>query len=198
MGTEYTRGQQALSRECIQEALFLLMEDQSLDDITISAISTRSGISRMGFYRNYKTKNDVLDDYFTGEMHKVIARITDIKPLTAENLTPVYFNYVYDNRDRFALALKRAGDNAFYTPFVTMVGEFFTDNIRRPWFTGPYAEYWKHFVTSGIYAVTTAWIKDNFATPISTLVSVTNHLAAQPPRAVPNVPIDSKDSENEN
>ncbi|MCI1282973.1 TetR/AcrR family transcriptional regulator [Lacticaseibacillus songhuajiangensis] len=197
MGTEYTRSQQALSRECIQEALFLLMEDQSLDDITISAISTRSGISRMGFYRNYKTKTDVLDDYFEGEMRKVISRITDIKPLTAENLTPVYFNYLYDNRERFALALKRAGDNAFYKPFVTLVGEFFTDNIRRSWFTGPYAEYWKHFVTSGIYAVTTAWIKEGFVTPIPTLVSVTNHLAAQPPRPVPNVAIDSKGSDDD-
>lgn len=189
MGTEYTRGQQTMSRECIQEALFLLMEDQSIDDITISSISERSGISRMGFYRNYKTKADVLNDYFETEIRKVMSRITEIQPLTAENLTPVYFNYVYDNRDRFTLAINQAGDNAFYTPFVNVVGDFFTSNIRRPWFTGPYAEYWKHFVTSGIYAVTTAWIKEGFKTPIPTLVSVTNHLAAQPPREVPNVAI---------
>mgnify|MGYP000871444909 CR=1 FL=1 len=194
MSTEYTRSQQALSRECIQEALFLLMQDQPLDDITISAISERSGISRMGFYRNYKTKADVLNDYFRGELQRVLARITDVEPMTAEKLTPVYFSYIQDHGERFKLALAGAGDNAFYQPFIELVSDFFSHNIRRAWFTGPYAEYWKQFVSSGLYAVTVAWIKEDFATPIPTLVSVTNHLAAQPPRPVPNVAIDDKNA----
>lgn len=194
MSTDYTRSQQALSRECIQEALFLLMQEQPLADITISAISERSGISRMGFYRNYKTKTDVLNDYFTDELRRVLARIGDLQPLTAERLVPIYFNYIADHGERFKLALAGAGDNAFYAPFVELIGGFFTDHIRRPWFTGTYADYWKQFVTAGMYAVTVNWIKEDFATPIPTLVSVTTHLAAQPPRPVPNVPIDDADA----
>lgn len=192
MSTDYTRSQQALSRECIQEAVFLLMQEQPLEEITIQAISERSGVSRMGFYRNYKTKTDVLNDYFSFELKRVLARIADLKPLTAERLTPVYFTYIADHGDRFKLALAGAGDNAFYDPFVEIVGNFFTETIRRSWFTGPYATYWKQFVTAGIYAITVNWIKEDFATPIPTLVSVTNHLAAQPPRPVPNVPIDDE------
>lgn len=195
MGTEYSRSQQALSRECIEEALFLLMADEPLSEITISAISERSGISRMGFYRNYKTKEDVLNDYFTTELSKVIDRISELDPLTAERLTPVYFQYIQDHAERFKITIAAAGDNAFYDPFVATVGNFFSEYIRRPWFTGPYAEYWKHFVTAGLYAVTIAWIKEDYKTPIPTLVAVTNHLAAQPPRAVPDIAINSSEDE---
>ncbi|WP_155287070.1 TetR/AcrR family transcriptional regulator [Lacticaseibacillus zhaodongensis] len=197
MGTAYTRSQQALSRECIQEALFLLMADEPLSSITISAIAERSGISRMGFYRNYKTKEDVLNDYFTIELSKIVGRISELDPLTAERLTPVYFEYIHDHAERFSITIKAAGDNAFYEPFVQTVGNFFSEYIRQPWFTGPYAEYWKHFVTSGLYAVTIAWIKEDFKTPIPTLVSVTNHLAAQPPRKVPDIVINAPEKENQ-
>jgi AcrR family transcriptional regulator len=191
MATDYTREQQAFSRACIQEALFLLMQDRPLDEITISAISERSGISRMGFYRNYKSKNDVLNDYFSTELSHLIAALTEIEPLIAENITPVYFQRIKDDSDKFALAIAAGGDQVLFDSFVATVGKFFTENVRRPWFTGAYAEYWKRFVTAGLYAITVHWIKEDFRTPIPTLVSVTNHLVAQAPTDISNVEINS-------
>mgnify|MGYP004466472771 CR=1 FL=1 len=192
MATDYTREQQAFSRACIQEALFLLMQDRPLDEITISAISERSGISRMGFYRNYKSKTDVLNDYFVTDMGHLLATLADLNPLIAENITPVYFQYIRDRSAKLQLVISAGGDQILFDCFVSTIGKFFTENVRRPWFTGTYAEYWKQFVTAGLYAITVNWIKEDFNTPIPTLVSVTNHLVAQAPADVSSVEINSE------
>jgi len=51
-----------VTRESAQEALFLLMKDMDYEEIRITDIIRKSGISRSAFYRNYKTKDDVLRD----------------------------------------------------------------------------------------------------------------------------------------
>lgn len=53
-----------LTRECLQTALISLMGQKSFDKITISELVRRSGVSRTAFYRNYRTKEDVLREIF--------------------------------------------------------------------------------------------------------------------------------------
>lgn len=51
-----------ITRECIQTALVELIAAKPFDRITVTELVKRSGVSRMSFYRNYKTKEDVIDD----------------------------------------------------------------------------------------------------------------------------------------
>lgn len=51
-----------LTLECIRTALLYLMAQKPYDKITITDIINRSGVSRAAFYRNYSTKDDVLQD----------------------------------------------------------------------------------------------------------------------------------------
>ncbi len=49
-----------VTREAIRDALYLLMKRKSFQEIKISKIIERSGVSRSAFYRNYKTKEEIL------------------------------------------------------------------------------------------------------------------------------------------
>lgn len=51
-----------LTRECLQTALIYLMNDKPFEKITITELVKRSGVSRTAFYRNYQTKEDILDE----------------------------------------------------------------------------------------------------------------------------------------
>lgn len=51
-----------ITRECIQTALVELIAVKPFDKITVTELVKRSGVSRMSFYRNYKTKEDVISD----------------------------------------------------------------------------------------------------------------------------------------
>lgn len=52
-----------LTREAVKDALFILMREKSFQMIKITEIIHKSGISRSAFYRNYKTKEEILYDY---------------------------------------------------------------------------------------------------------------------------------------
>ena len=49
-----------LSRESICTALILLMDTEDFDNITISGLVKKAGVSRQTFYRNYASKEDVV------------------------------------------------------------------------------------------------------------------------------------------
>lgn len=51
-----------MTRECLQTALITLMGQKPFDKITISELVRRSGVSRTAFYRNYNSKEDILNE----------------------------------------------------------------------------------------------------------------------------------------
>lgn len=69
-----------VTREAIGCALQFLMETQAFDKIKISDIIRRSGVSRSAFYRNYKTKEEILYD--------AVRTVQDILLTNASNSLP--------------------------------------------------------------------------------------------------------------
>ena len=68
-------------RQCIRDALMVLMKEKQLDKITISEIINRSGVSRMGFYRNYDSKESVIEDFILTVIESTVAKIEEDHPL---------------------------------------------------------------------------------------------------------------------
>lgn len=54
--------QNKILKESVTAALLKLMETDEYDKIFITDICNTAGVSRMGFYRNYKSKDDVIAD----------------------------------------------------------------------------------------------------------------------------------------
>lgn len=51
-----------LTKECLQTALIYLMGEKAFEKITVTELVKRSGVSRMAFYRNYNSKEDILEE----------------------------------------------------------------------------------------------------------------------------------------
>lgn len=60
--------QNAITRECIESALVLLMKNKPFAEISIQDIIKRAGVSRSSYYRNYDSKEAIL----TGYLDKII------------------------------------------------------------------------------------------------------------------------------
>ncbi|MGN0807115.1 MAG: TetR/AcrR family transcriptional regulator [Candidatus Coproplasma sp.] len=68
-------------RECIRDALFVLMKEKAFEKITITEIIARSGVSRMGFYRNYDSKESVIEDFILSVFENTVEKIEQERPL---------------------------------------------------------------------------------------------------------------------
>ncbi|MBQ8616173.1 MAG: TetR/AcrR family transcriptional regulator [Oscillospiraceae bacterium] len=64
-----------LTRECLRTAIFKLMEQKSFDKITITDIAKRAGVSRTAFYRNYATKEALVEDLCQRMLEELTASV---------------------------------------------------------------------------------------------------------------------------
>lgn len=70
-GTNLTERNQYI-RICIAKSLLQLMEAKALEDITITELVKAANVSRMTFYKYYKSKQEVLSDYVYEMMNEYI------------------------------------------------------------------------------------------------------------------------------
>ena len=68
MNTEKKNRSNLLARECMVSALMQLLESKPLSAISVTEITKKAGVSRMAYYRNYTSKEEIfktyLDDIF--------------------------------------------------------------------------------------------------------------------------------------
>lgn len=61
---QYNQEANQVTQESIETALLLLMQEKDFASISITEITTRAGVSRTAYYRNYTSKEDVLRNVF--------------------------------------------------------------------------------------------------------------------------------------
>jgi len=68
-------------RDCIYTAVNELMKKQNFKEITITQIIDRAGISRMGFYRNFTSKENVVEEFIFEKFVETIEEIEKTRKL---------------------------------------------------------------------------------------------------------------------
>ncbi|MBR0162777.1 MAG: TetR/AcrR family transcriptional regulator [Oscillospiraceae bacterium] len=130
-----------VTREAVQEALFLLMKEQDYEEIRITDIIKKSGISRSAFYRNYKTKDDVLRDHI-GDLNALVLKTfsSDVEQNWKKYIRTIRENHekiellIRAHREWFLLdAFNEMADYSSGTDFVSVLPHGYIYNIVIYW-----------------------------------------------------------------
>lgn len=114
-----------LVKECIISALLQLIKEKPLSSISISELCSKAGVSRMTFYRNYTSKEEIISKHLEEIFNKYkednfekfqSGMFCDLKHITH------YFEYVYLYRD-FLDGMVSCG---FGVLFLNMLNEYMT------------------------------------------------------------------------
>lgn len=95
------------TKECLQTALIALMSQKPFDKITISELVRRSGVSRTAFYRNYSSKEEILNEMANFFLKSLEASFKD--PAYKNNLTlwyETFFGIIRENAGLFRLLIQ--------------------------------------------------------------------------------------------
>lgn len=86
-------------KNAIAKALFLLLKEKSLTDITIKELVIKAGVARASFYRNFKTKEAVIQFYLNQILNDYKAKYkADLAHIARyENILRT-FKYILDYR----------------------------------------------------------------------------------------------------
>ena len=70
--------QNRITKESIFTSLMILMEQKNFQEISITEIAKKAGVSRMAFYRNYNLMEDIiishLDEFFEEYSKQILSR----------------------------------------------------------------------------------------------------------------------------
>ena len=133
-------------------ALLQLMQKKAFDRISITELCRKAGVSRMSFYRNFESKEAVLN--------KWCARITD--RFVAEsginyrnNTMKEYFNTLFTHVLKYremSFILQKNG--------LLWIVKDDIDRVFFETYRDVYDEYKMHFITGGIFNAYVLWIEN--------------------------------------
>ena len=156
---------QRKSRIAIENALIELLQEKSLDDISISEIARKADINRKTFYNNY----DTIDDVFFSIEEKLVNFISDGLPeqITIDNEIEIY-NLLYNlslslSKQKRLLGQLFSNHSALYfkESLQNLILPYVERNLLNYNINPDIVPYVNQCVINGIFGIFDEWFHDN-------------------------------------
>lgn len=161
------------SQRLIANALFSLMKSYPYNDITITQICQEAKVVRQTFYRNFKTKADILEYSFD---HMFQHYISDYyKPgIDIYQHLKIFFDYIIQHKEYLILIEKN--DLFFYfSKLLTRNIRYFSNTEFTHILRDPKLDiYVFGYITSTICSILSIWIQTNFEQPTDMLAKLSS------------------------
>lgn len=136
---------------CLSEALVKLMEEKSFDSITIGEIAAEAGVGRATYFRNFKSKDELLSFQMDMLLKKWYSKHS--KNISAADGLKFLLEFYYSNKD-------------FFLPiYKDEKGSEIMSALDKQFFPQIYSEennYQEMFYLGGIIGVFEKWFKCGF------------------------------------
>ena len=141
---------EGLVDEYITEALLMLMKNKDYKDVSITDICEKAGVTRMSFYRNFESKEDVLNKWLTAVTDDFLST-SGISYKNDSN--GEYFVKLFTHLKKHGTicqAMNKAG-------LIHLVKDQF-DRVFLGIHRDEYDDYKSYFLAGGIYNVFLLWL----------------------------------------
>lgn len=96
-------------KEALMESLLILMEKKAYSEISITEIAKKAGVSRMAYYRNFDTKEDILEYYFTCSYTELTSRLPNsLEDETLGESIILHIYTLFTEKEKMIQALQKA------------------------------------------------------------------------------------------
>lgn len=159
MHDSYAETQKKITKESIVTALIKLLESKSFNEITITQITKLAGVSRMAFYRNYYTKEDIIAIYLDDMVTEFYSRFLDLGPTSKYDTLCSFFSFFKERKYFIEILMKSGLIYIFHQKLNSSLLDFFKDieGKNKP----EYGTYLAQFDAGGLYNVLLEWISNN-------------------------------------
>lgn len=148
------------SKKWIVNSLIELMDKKPYSKITLKEISENADLTRQTLYRNFSTKEDILEYYVDGFYNDFIKIISAKNNITLYDLLITYFEYWYKNRE----FVKKLIDNNVYSTLLHLHLKYISSMATNEKFEKltfiSNDDYFNHFSAGGLWFALKKWIED--------------------------------------
>lgn len=168
---KYSNAPQTIeSKNMITDSLLELLKKNRYDDLTISKICEKAKISRITFYRNFDTKDDIIK-YYLQKINFNFDYDENIKDIN--NLLINFYNYLLNYKD-FLLLLDYNNLTFLLKENMLSIMEKFDLSSFDIYKDNSIKEFAFDFISSTICSVLSLWTKHNFKETTNYIANLTN------------------------
>ena len=145
-----------LAKECIVTALIELMKTRDYNSITITDLSKKAGVSRMAYYRNYTSKEDIISKFADEVGASIHEKLASLIPRAS------VFDYFFELFDQLG-----AYSDLVLTAFHGGLGELIHTQITKnmaltfpPESTAPLDRYRHVYLAGAFYNIFIEWLEN--------------------------------------
>lgn len=143
------------SKDYLTTALLQILKTKKLNEISVSQVVKKAGVSRMAFYRNFETLDDLLTAYFKP---LISARFDEVRKLSEQDKLKKVGEFFSDYADVLKLSADHGFENIIQDIFNQNMMTFYSelpfpkniDSVRK--------EYWIKFMSAGVYSIWREWL----------------------------------------
>ncbi|MCQ2742897.1 MAG: TetR family transcriptional regulator C-terminal domain-containing protein [Bacilli bacterium] len=147
-------GKKDFSKRCIADSLFELLRDKEFCDITVKDITEKSGFSRMTYYRNFESIDEVLDYFLENYLRQFVARWNiDLEVTPMEDYMEKAFSYLLETREVGELLFRRGLIDFVRLQFNKHPALKTNDTKKAYYFS---------YIAGGVYNAYRLWIENGF------------------------------------
>ncbi|QIL50845.1 TetR/AcrR family transcriptional regulator [Weissella coleopterorum] len=152
----------------IIDATLTLLQSQSYDQLAVTEITRKAGVSRMAFYRHFGTKEKII--------HTIVEQLTDDFSRDARHLpkdsravAQAFFEFIQANAVEIAILLNAGLREQFYPPLRDILHVLYSDILRDHAKNAATVDYISDFTASGMLAIAIRWISTGMQDSIASL-----------------------------
>lgn len=134
------------------EALIKLMKKKNIEKITVDELCETGGIGRATYFRNFKSKDEILTAYFVMKWREY-EKSHKLKEHDLSDIYRVgrYFEFCYSMRKINELIFKQGHHGAILSAYETIVTDSDTDNAVN--------DYESYYMAYGLFGILMKWAK---------------------------------------
>lgn len=140
------------TRTAIQHALLDMMKEYPIDELSITDIAKRAGVSRNAFYRHYSSKTEVVRDYMNNVSDRFYEGLGKVTDLSSREYLEKTFAHIYEHRDMMRLLYDQNMSGA--------IGGLFIEYAEKILYANSLNGYTAVYMGGGFYSMTIHWIKN--------------------------------------
>lgn len=143
------------SRQWLTQALMKLMQTSAFDKITITDITAEAGVSRLTFYRNFESKEQILQCHFDAlfdEYKSGLPEGSDLRTVLTHS-----FSYIQRECGLIRLMMRQGLAALIQRPF----DDYFSIVLEKVTLPGEISYFQKRFLAGGVFFIMVDWIQDS-------------------------------------
>ncbi|RSI46424.1 TetR/AcrR family transcriptional regulator [Streptococcus sanguinis] len=164
---KYNQESNQITRESLEISLMQLLEKKELKKITISELVERAGVSRAAFYRNYSSKEQILEEIFKNTVQGITDKLEEFNFKT--EMYQIWL-FLFKEAKKEARVISLAIDYNFEKLLTQAVFDFLEKRNRNA--KKMTNSYMNSFWSSAVVSVLSKWIKDDMKVPAEKIASL--------------------------